>query len=99
MQSLLLPHLVDDLEDARVQSGILDSELLGKPAPVDEVVARVFAPAVFRERDLRVRQKSTNDVRELTEADGDAARVVERMARSVGQKDSREDLGHVLHVD
>src|SRR5262249_24246486 len=38
-QSLLLPDLVEDLENAGVQAGVLDPELLGEAAPVDQVVS------------------------------------------------------------
>src|SRR6266849_7260962 len=98
-QPLLLPNLVEDLEDARVQSGVLDPELLGQAAPVDQVVAGLLAAALVGERDLSVREEPTHDVRQLAEAHRVPARVVERMTGSIGQKHASEDLGDVFHVN
>src|SRR5438552_18911476 len=99
MESLLLPHLVDDLEHPRVQPGILDPELLGQAAPVHEIVAGLLAATLLGERDLRVWEEPAHDVRQLAGTHGDPARVVERVARGVGQQHTGEDLGDVLHVN
>src|SRR2546422_9449008 len=99
MESLLLPHLVDALEHPRVQPGILDPELFGQAAPVHEIVAGLLAATLLGERDLRVWEEPAHDVRQLAETHGDPARVVERVARGVGQQHTGEDLGDVLHVN
>src|SRR3954462_12102225 len=99
MKSLRSPYVVDDLEHARVQTGILDAELFRDAAVVDEVVARLFLAAVLRKRDLRVREKAAIDVREAAEADRNPTGVVERVLRRLGEEHAREDLRDVLHVD
>src|SRR5437667_12646666 len=72
---LLLPDLVDDLEDTRVEPGVLDPELLGQAAPVHQVVAGLLAAALLAERDLSVREEPTHGVRQLAERHRDPARV------------------------
>src|SRR5215467_8565648 len=90
-QSLLAPHVVDDSLDPRVEAGVLDPVLLGQPAPVDEIIARFLAAALFGEGDLRVRQEAAHGLRQLAEAHRDAARIIEVMARRLGQENARED--------
>jgi hypothetical protein len=76
----LSPYVVDELEHARVQPGILDPELLAQAAPLHQVVAGHFAATLLGERDLRVGENPADDVRQLAEADRDPAGLVERSA-------------------
>src|SRR5258706_2176611 len=64
-EPLLLADLVDDLEDAGVEPRVLDAELLGQPAPINQVVSGFLAAALVGERDPRVRDESSHDVRQL----------------------------------
>src|SRR5262245_12256568 len=79
------PHVIDDIEDARVQPRVLDAELLAQAAPVDKVVAGLLAPALAGKVDLSLGEEPAHDVRQLTEADRDPTRVVEMMAGRLGQ--------------
>src|SRR5262245_41102947 len=77
---LLAPHVVDDSLDLRVQARVFDPELLGQPAPDDQIVAGFLAAAFLGERDLRVRHEATHGIRQLAEVHRDAARIVEMIA-------------------
>src|ERR1700730_2051892 len=96
---LLSPHVVEDLEHTGGERRVLDVELLAQAAVVHQVGAGFLAAAVFLEGDLRVGEELAHDVRQLAEADRDPARIVERVARGIGQQDAREDLRDVLDVD
>src|SRR6266581_4513054 len=88
-EPLLLAYLVDDLEDTGVEPRVLDAELLGQPAPVHQIVSGFLTAALVGEGDPRVRDEPAHDVRQLTQAHRDAARVVEAVAGGVD---------HDLHV-
>src|SRR3989442_3975219 len=86
-KSFLPSDVVDDLEHASVQPGILDSEFLREPAPVHEEVAGVFAAALLPERDFRIGDKVAHDIRQHAEASRNSARLVEMMSRRIRQQD------------
>ena len=105
MQSLLLPHLVDDVEHSRMQPGILDPELLGETAPVHEIVAGLLAAALLAKRDLRVgklrlertelREIVSNDVWVVRVSRQKVLMIVLGRIKPLERHDGRRDAGRL----
>src|SRR5215471_1107099 len=92
--------VVDDLQDALAVRKILQPELLDKAGIVDQVIAGgSLAAGLVIEGDLRIGQEFAHQVGELAETDRRSTRIVNCMARLVGQQNPGKHLGDVVDMD
>src|SRR5215510_10220082 len=99
-QTLVLTDLVDDLQHALTEGGILYLKLLEQTAVVHQIVAGpLFSPGLVLERNARVGEKLPDHVGQLPQAERRATRVIDEIAGRIGQQDPHKDLGNIVDMD